>query len=151
MQQVDNVTARLKAEQQKKDERITKLLRNMANQEKRQAPFTVMTADGYKTKYGGTRNQRGRYTWMAVLGPVPAHCEVLDCLPPGAEAATWSAPDPATGQRRIWLRFKALVHHSTVRKILGNLDLDVDYIHGCKVKDLQEALIVNGVNKIISS
>jgi len=151
MQQVDNVTARLKAEQQKKDEKVTKLLRTMANQTKRQSPFPTYTSAGNKTKYGGTQNHRGRYCWVAVIGPVPATCEVVDYLPPAVKVVTWSAPEVGTGQRRIWLEFKALVHHQTVRKILGKMDLDVDYVNGCKVRDVQEAMIVNGVNKIVEA
>lgn len=149
-EEVDNVRARLKAEQRTKDKRATDLLRTMANQEKRRAPFPVTTSDGHKTKHGGQYNHLGRFCWMAVIGPVPAQCEVVDNLPPAVKIITWSAPDQA-GQRRIWLVYKTLVHWQTVRKTLYGLDLDVDYVNGCKFKEVKEALVVNGINKIVGT
>jgi len=145
---VDNVEAHLRTAQGRADKRVTEQYITMSQQECRQRAFPVYTVEGYKTKYGGKLNHLGRYCWTALVGPVPRHCEVVDCLPPGLVSITWGSPDDR-GETMIWMHFKAPVHHSTVRKNLRGLE--IVYIRGCDLPAVSAALSCNGPNKYVSS
>lgn len=147
MNEVDKVQAALEEAQRHAWEQAKEELKRLAKQPTRSKPFPIYTKDGYTTKYAGKKNQLGRRTWMAVVGPVPKGHEVLDYLPPGCSLATWDAPG-ATGETCVWFAFPVLVHHQTLRKIIGKAGLEYVYIRGCTYKEVLEHVNKNGVNKV---
>lgn len=111
----------------------------------RTRPF--LTASGKPFVYNGKVNNRGRWTWMVKVAPVPKGFEVLDYLPYGATRACWTTE--SCGETMIWIQFAELVHHKTVEKILTSHALKVLYVRGCKKADVDNQFGVTGCNKLV--
>lgn len=132
---VDNVTAAQAAGSAAAHAAAVAKLHAMALLPTRQRLF--QNHSGKPFTYNGKPNNRGRYTWSAKLGPVPAGYELLDGLPPGATKACWIQDGPH-GEFMLWIAFAELTHWRTVDSVLKKLDLDVVYVHGCTRRTLDE-------------
>lgn len=119
-------------------------LKRLAASPDRNAPWHSVS--GNWTKNTGKLNNRGRYTWVAQLGPVPPAWELLDYLPPGARKACWRLE--SNGEYRLWIAFTVLVHHSSLRKLLSKEGLNVLYLNGCTYRELQANYDVTAYNKL---
>lgn len=147
---VDNVQQTLEAAQERNWQLYLKELQKLAVQQSRHKEFPSLSKKGYNTKYAGKENQLGRRTWVATVGPVPTGHEVLDFLPSGCSLATWDPPG-INGEIRVWFAFPVLVHHQTLRKLIGRAGLEYVYCHGCTYKEVQEHVQRNGVNKVFKA
>lgn len=97
--------------------------------------------------YNGKLNNRGRWTWMVKVAPIPKGFEVLDYLPAGATRACWTTE--TNGESMVWIQFAELVHHKTLEKIMHTMALTVMYVRGCKKVDIDNQFGVTGCNKLV--
>lgn len=90
-------------------------------------------------RFNFTKNNKGRWTWRAkVTLPAGSLSPCLDSLPPGALQAAWQRD--SLGEFMLYINFECLIHHNTLRKILGKEGLLVLYVRGLTVSKLRAAL-----------
>lgn len=109
----------------------------------RDSKKSFWTAEWHATaKYNGTKPNLGRWDWL-VKTTAP-----LDVLPPDVAYLVYT-PKDSSAEYMVYIHFAAPVHHQTVRRIIEDQGVRVEYVGGCKKADVDKALLGHA-NVIVS-